>query len=292
MHRPLRPRPTHIARTQSNWAPSATSWRNYPAGWTACKGAIPRSSPTSKSIARRPSGFSATPRSSTPKPTSRMRSRCSITASPAPTNWSTVRLPGRNRSGRLVRAYRSAVDGSVQPYALDHSGIVSRRPGAPRPGSARPRRYAQRGQLHRRARIRHARAAHTGFHPARSLRPRQQRLPLGRRGGRLRSPGGREEALRHRSGADRAPRILHGRRRRLAHRPAPSLRLGGDGGRRRLHRNQDLRQAQRYPALSGEAAAHLRRGRLLGSTYSTWLWSATAAKSIRSCRARPTSARS
>src|SRR5205807_1133499 len=113
---------------------------------------------------------------------------------------------------------------------------LRQRPGqvlAARRGAARPRRHAYRGQVPERPPRRQA-GARAGLRPVGGLRPRQQRLPLGRRGGRAGGGRGvpRRRARRRarkaaRPAAGGAARLLDGRGRRLAPGLAPARPLVG-----------------------------------------------------------------
>jgi hypothetical protein len=92
----------------------------------------------------------------------------------------------KTSKGRLVRAYISTVDGSVQPYGL----II------PESYTGQPARLdiwmhgtnSERSSLHQAARDCRACAAGTAVHPDGCLRPQQRFVPLGRGDGRVRSP--------------------------------------------------------------------------------------------------------
>ena len=120
----------------------------------------------------------------------------------------------------------------------------------------------------------------------RHLRPRQQRLPLGRRDRRLR--GARALPRRRAAAGPRAParpgprgaaRLLDGRRRHLAPRPAPARPLVRPRPRRRLHHDARLRQGPARPA-----AATTRKRACTSTTPST------TPRTPSTCRSSPTPA--
>ncbi len=91
---------------------------------------------------------------------------------------------------------------------------------------------------------------------ARSVRARQQRQSLGRRGRRLRIDGRRAAPLQDRRFAARAARIFARRSRRVASCAASSGSLGG-GGNRRRHVAATLPDDERLSGASAADAAHL-----------------------------------
>ena len=149
----------------------------------------------------------------------------------------------------------------IVPEGLDVTRRTTAAPARRRP--ARPGRDAQRGPVPRTprrqagaGRRRRARSPCTSSAgpttpidgPARPTSSRRSRPSSG--------------ATRRRA-PDRPPRLLDGRRGGLAPRPAPPSALVVGRGRRGVHRDEELREAQRRPPdVPGEGPAHLRRRRL------------------------------
>ena len=150
---------------------------------------------------------------------------------------------------------------------------------------ARPRRDAERGELHGQL------AGHRGgiipaagaLDPA-PLRPVLQRQQVRRRGRHVRVPRPREEALPHRRGPARRPRLLDGRGGVLAvRRPLPDA-LGRVPPRGRVRR--DARVPQGLPEREGRADRGTRR------SCGTCTTAPTTPRTSSTCRRSPTAARS
>ena len=197
------------------------------------------------------------------------------------------------RKGHVVRAYVSRMDGSVQPYGLtipdSYDGTKPVRLDIWQHGTNRT--------LNEVAFI-------IQQESDRPIPPEQDYIqlePLGRTNVSYRWAGEADlfEALasvqqRYKIDpqADRAARILDGRRQLLAPGPASSRAMGGDRSGSRIHRDAPLWPTRDAAAVPGSDAALLRRGRLLVERVQHADGRLRRRRSTRSCRPRSTSASS
>ena len=168
------------------------------------------------------------------------------------------KAPWTARKGKVVRGFVSAVDGSVQPYAV----VVPLTYDPSRPmrldvvlhGSSKPVGMSELRFLGRfdEGDGPAANAPDVGLHRAAPAGPGRERLSLGRRDRRLRGDRGRLPELHRRPRQDRAPRHVDGGLRHLA----PGAEAPGS-----LRRARALLWIRGYASVLEDAAAELRGGR-------------------------------
>ena len=182
-----------------------------------------------------------------------------------------------------MRGYRSKVDGSVQPYGL----IIPESYDGSKPVRLDLVLHGRGNELTEVSFI----AAHEGDKPV-----AQDYITLdvfGRGNNAYRWAGETDvfealdsvkSSLQNRREENRAARLFDGRCGGVAHRAALSRQVGGGGGGRGIHGDEEVRQARTAGGISGCDAADLRRGGVCRERADGARWWVTAARSIRSCR--------